>query len=226
MMWEELEAKEPTKAIPIPTHGHEGEDDEHLAANGMQMEPIPFPAHKQSKRARAIQIIKDKSYSRRKVILSSGKESDFYLDMKPTMFDPEGASVLAELVFERIKNLNFDYIGGIEMGAVPLIAPINMLSFKKNRPMPGFFVRQERKTHGTMKLIEGPDDFAGKKVVILDDVTTSGRSAMDAVRAVQEAGAAVILVLSIVDREEGAVALYNSAGIPFDSLFTASDFWP
>jgi orotate phosphoribosyltransferase len=192
------------------------------------MNTIPFPTPAPGARAKAAEVIKAKSYSRRKVTLASGRVSEFYLDMKPSMLDPEGSNLLAQLVFERVKDLEFDYIGGLEMGAVPLIAPISMISFIEHRPISGFFVRKERKAHGTMKVIEGdvPDDLSGKRVVILDDVTTTGGSAMEAVEAVQAAGATVVLVLSVVDREEGATEFYKNAGIPFDSLFSASDFWP
>jgi orotate phosphoribosyltransferase len=109
------------------------------------------------------------------------------------------------------------------MGAVPLIAPVAMLSPKFGRPLPGFFVRKAVKDHGTKKRVDGTD-IAGKTVVILEDVTTTGGSAMDAVRAVTEAGANVALVISILDRGEGAAELYAAAGIPFKSLFTAAEF--
>jgi orotate phosphoribosyltransferase len=97
------------------------------------------------------------------------------------------------------------------------------LSSRTDRPLPGFFVRKSAKDHGTKKLIEGTSDIAGKNVVILDDVTTKGGSAMLAVRAAQDAGAIVTLVLSVVDRQEGAAKLFTDAGIPFQHLFTADE---
>ena len=128
------------------------------------------------------------------------------------MFNPKGAKLLAELIFERLENEKVDFIGGLEMGAVPLISPFNMLSFEKGRPIPGFFVRKNVKEHGTKKLIEGVyGGLKDKNVVILDDVTTTGGSAMQAVKAVQEVGANVTLVLTIVDREEGAADFYKSS---------------
>jgi orotate phosphoribosyltransferase len=180
----------------------------------------------QKDRRRAFELIKAKSFGRKKITLASGKESDFYFDMKPTMLNPEGSHVLAELILARLDSKKVDYIGGLEMGAVPLISPINLLSFHKGAPLPGFFVRKEIKTHGTMKLIEGvaDDELRGKNVVVLDDVTTSGESAMIAVKAVQAAGANVVMVLSVVDRGEGAVDFYRSHGIKFQARFTASEF--
>jgi orotate phosphoribosyltransferase len=109
------------------------------------------------------------------------------------------------------------------MGAVPLIAPVAMRSVEFGRRLPGFFVRKAVKDHGTKKRVDGTD-IAGKTVVILEDVTTTGASAMDAVKAVEEAGANVALVLSILDRGEGAAELYAKAGIPFKSLFRAEEF--
>lgn len=186
-------------------------------------ERVPmFDRHRQ----RAFELIKAKSFGRRDIILASGQPSTFYFDMKPTMLSPEGANVLSELILARLSDENIDYVGGLVMGAVPLISTINQLSFLKGRPLPGFFVRQEVKTHGTMKKIEGvsDEDLNGKKVVILDDVTTSGKSAMIAVEAVKAAGATVAMVLSVVDRGEGAVDFYRNQNMQFHSLFTANEF--
>lgn len=179
----------------------------------------PTDAH-----ARLYEIIKSKSFVRGHVVLASGKESDHYFDMKPSMFDPEGADLLADLIFERIAGVEADIVGGLEMGAVPLITPISIASRRAGRPLPGFFVRKTVKDHGTKKLVEGLRDVAGKRVVIVEDVTTTGCSAMKAVEALTAAGATITLVISILDREEGASNLYASAGIPFQSLFTASEF--
>jgi orotate phosphoribosyltransferase len=175
-------------------------------------------------RARLYDIIKTKSFVRGHVVLASGKESDHYFDMKPSMFDPEGADLLAELLFERISAIEADIVGGLEMGAVPLITPISIVSRRAGRPLPGFFVRKTVKDHGTRKLVEGLADVAGKRVVIVEDVTTTGGSAMKAVEALKAAGATIALVISILDREENAARLYADAGIPFQSLFKASEF--
>ncbi|MGA2125489.1 MAG: orotate phosphoribosyltransferase [Xanthobacteraceae bacterium] len=176
-------------------------------------------------RTRVFQIIKERSFRFGDFTLASGEKSKYYLDMKPTMFDPEGASLLAQLIFLRVAELQADYIGGLEMGAVPLIAPINMLSYQSARPLPGFFVRKGAKDHGTKKLVEVLEgDLRGKNVVILEDVTTKGESAMQAVAASRDVGANVILVLSIVDREAGASDLFEGSGIPFECFFRASEF--
>lgn len=175
-------------------------------------------------RARLYDIVKSKSFVRGYIVLASGKESDHYFDMKPSMFDPEGAELLAELIYARLAGVEADIVGGLEMGAVPLITPISIVSRRAGRPLPGFFVRKTVKDHGTKKLIDGLSDVKGKRVVIVEDVTTTGGSAMKAVEALTAAGAVITLVISILDREEGAAALYENAGIPFQSLFKASEF--
>ncbi len=180
-----------------------------------------------SLRAKVFKLIQEKSFSKGQYTLASGIESNFYLDMKPSMFSPEGADALSSMIFERLQGLKVDYIGGLELGAVPLISTTTMLSYHRGKPVPGFSVRKEVKGHGTKKLIEGlsmDDTLQNKRVVILDDVTTSGESAMIAVNAARNSGAKVILVLSVVDREEGASEFYKNKDIPFDSLFKASEF--
>jgi orotate phosphoribosyltransferase len=168
-------------------------------------------------------LLRERAFRRGRVVLASGRESDYYFDMKPAMLDPDGASLMAELILHEIQGVIVDAVGGLEMGAVPLIAPVAMKSQDFGRYLPGFFVRKAVKDHGTKKRVDG-NDIEGKSVVILEDVTTTGGSAMDAVKAVEEAGAKVALVISILDRGEGAAELYAQAGIPFKSLFKAEEF--
>lgn len=178
-------------------------------------------------REKVFKLIKDKSFFRGTITLASGKVSNYYLDMKPAMLDPHGANALSEMILDRLESLNVDYVGGLAMGAVPLISVISLRSTQRARQLPGFFVRAEVKDHGTRKKVEGlspSETLNGKRVVILDDVTTTGSSAMIAVDAAQKEGAQVVLVLSVVDREEGAVAFYHERDIPFEALFTSSDF--
>ena len=177
-------------------------------------------------RQKAFDIIKARSFGRKKVTLASGKESNFYLDMKPTMLVPEGANALAELILARLDSKEVGYVGGLALGAVPLLGLIAGLSLYKGRPLPTFFVRRDTKAHGTMQKLEGvmPDELRGQDVVILDDVTTTGASAMLAVEEARTAGANVTLILSIVDRGEGAAEFFRQKDIPFECLFTAQEF--
>jgi orotate phosphoribosyltransferase len=174
-------------------------------------------------RNRLFDLIKERSFKKGRFILASGKESAYYFDSKPTMLHPEGAALLAELILLELRDIEADCVGGLEMGAVPLIAPVAMKSLDTGRPLSGFFVRKAPKEHGTKQRIEGLD-LAGKTAIILEDVTTTGGSAMQAVELVRVAGGKVALVLSILDRGEGASELYAAAGVPFKSLFRAEEF--
>lgn len=175
------------------------------------------------RRNKLFMLLQARAFRRGRIVLASGKESDYYFDMKPAMLDPDGADLLADLILEEIQSVNADAVGGLEMGAVPLIAPVAMKSPAFGRYLPGFFVRKAVKDHGTQARVDG-NNIAGKTVVILEDVTTTGGSAMKAVEAVQKAGASVALVISILDRGEGAAELYEAAGVPFKSLFRAEEF--
>jgi orotate phosphoribosyltransferase len=177
----------------------------------------------QDLRERLADLIKERSFRRGNFTLASGKQSPYYFDSKPTMLHPEGAALLAELIVQELSAVEADCVGGLEMGAVPLIAPVAIKSREAGRPLLGFFVRKAPKDHGTRQRIEGLD-VAGKTAIILEDVTTTGGSAMQAVEEVRKAGGQVALVLSILDRGEGAAELYAAAGVPFRSLFRAEEF--
>ena len=182
---------------------------------------------KSASRARLAEIIRKRSFGRGEITLASGRKSDFYFNLKPTMLDPEGATLLAELTYEALKDDGLDYIGGLEMGAVPLAGAIAQLSWIKGHPIAAFFVRKKPKEHGAKLAIEGlakGESLHGKRVVIVEDVTTTGGSALKAVEAVRETGAEVALVLTMVDRDEGATENFAQAGLPFRSLYKAGEF--
>ena len=182
---------------------------------------------KSASRARLSDIIRARSFGRGEITLASGRKSDFYFNLKPTMLDPEGAALLAELTYEALKDDNLDYVGGLEMGAVPLAGAIAQLSWLKGHPIAAFFVRKKPKEHGARLAIEGlakGETLQGKRVVIVEDVTTTGGSAIKAVESVREAGGDIVLVLTMVDREEGAAENFREAGLPFRSLYKASEF--
>lgn len=182
---------------------------------------------KSASRARLAEIIHTRSFGRGEITLASGRKSDFYFNLKPTMLDPEGAALLAELSFEALKDDRLDYIGGLEMGAVPLAGAIAQLSWLKGHPIAAFFVRKKPKEHGARLSVEGltkTESLKGKRVVIVEDVTTTGGSAIKAVDSVREAGGEIVLVFTMVDREEGAAEAFAEAGIPFRALYKASEF--
>jgi|SRR5580658_1888233 orotate phosphoribosyltransferase len=175
-------------------------------------------------KGRLLAIIKERSLIKGGSFkLASGTVSDYYLDMKPTTFDPEGASLLADVIYAMLADdLDVDTIGGLELGAVPIIAAVCAKSWGTEHPISGFVVRKERKGHGTDKKIDG-NFQANSTVVLIDDVTTRGGSVMQAVEAVREQGAKVKRIIAIVDRGEGAAERLSQAGISFAPIFTTED---
>src|SRR6202158_745044 len=182
---------------------------------------------KSASRARLAEIIRKRSFGRGEITLASGRKSDFYFNLKPTMLDPEGAALFAELTFEALKDEPLDYVGGLEMGAVPLAGAIAQLSWIKGHPIAAFFVRKRPKEHGARLAVEGlakGESLKGKRVVIVEDVTTTGGSALKAVEAVRDAGGEIALVFTMVDRDEGASETFAQAGLGFRSLYRPDYF--
>lgn len=182
---------------------------------------------KSAARARLFDIIRARSFGYGEITLASGRKSDFYFNLKPTMLNAEGAALLAELTFDALRDDRLDYIGGLEMGAVPIAGAIAQLSWLKNQPIAAFFVRKTPKAHGARLAVEGlakGETLSGKRIVIVEDVTTTGGSAIKALHAVQEAGGEVVLVYTMVDREEGAAENFAQAKVPFRALYRAGEF--
>jgi len=179
-------------------------------------------------RARLIEIVKARSFTRGgEVKLASGRSSNFYFNMKPTMLHPEGARLIGTLISAALAGRSVDMIGGLEMGAVPIATAVAVATAGGSRPLPAFFVRKQAKEHGTQSLVEGlpkGETLKGRRVVIVEDVTTTGGSAMKAIEAVRADGAIVDRVITVVDRLEGAAETFKAAGITFEPILTATDF--
>ena len=183
---------------------------------------------------RLVEMVKKVSYlegSENEFTLASGRKSRHFFDMKPLMMDPEGSTLLAELMEIYLDDLEPDFVGGLELGAVPLtaIAITGNAKSKKGSKRKGFMVRKEPKGRGGRKTsnppgIEGASLADGGKIVVLEDVTTTGGSAIKAVKMIKSKTNCDILgVLAILDREEGGKEAFNDAGIPFESLLNLSD---
>ncbi len=149
--------------------------------------------------------------------LSGGEISGVYFDLRRITMHPRGASITSQLMLERLQDV--DSVGGMESGAIPIAAAIALTS----GTVRAFFIRKAEKTHGRRRLAEGCLR-KGDTVGIVEDVTTSGRSVLFAIDAVEELGCTITKVVSILDRQSGAKELIESAGYPFESLFFASDF--
>ncbi|MGV3634733.1 MAG: orotate phosphoribosyltransferase [Pseudorhodoplanes sp.] len=178
-------------------------------------------------RSRLQEIIRKRSFGRGEITLASGRKSDFYFNPNPNMLDAEGAALRGELTLDALAGETIDYVGGLEMGAVPLAGAIAQLSFMRGKPIQAFFVRKKPKEHGAKLSVEGlapGESLKGKRVVIVEDVTTTGGSAIKAVDAVRESGAEIVMVLTMVDREEGATENFREAGLDFRAIYKAAEF--
>jgi orotate phosphoribosyltransferase len=177
---------------------------------------------------RLVHLVSELSLLRsEKIRLAAGGTSTFYFDMKPTLFSPEGAALVAERVLDFAAQDDARFVGGLEIGAVPIVACVAQLSFLRGpRRVQGFFVRKTPKDHGTRKRIEGlaPESLRGKRVLIVDDVTTTGSSVLQAVEAARAEGAIVETVLTVVDRLEGAAANLAKRGVHLVPLTTADHY--
>lgn len=179
----------------------------------------PAEPHMTTNRDRLLALIRERALLRGDVVLASGQKSSFYVDGKMIEVSPLGAYLIGEVIFDEIAELDIDAIGGLAVGAVPVVTSIMVSCHNHGREhMEGFFVREEPKSHGTKKLIEGqlPENA---RVVIVDDVVTSGGSVLKAVEAAEERGAEVVLILSIVDRNAGATELFASKGYEYKAIF-------
>lgn len=154
--------------------------------------------------------------------LSSGKKSNYYIDGKIITLDPEGAFLTAKLIFDMLNKIDFDAVGGLTLGADPIVAALALFSFLNKRPIQTFIVRKEPKKHGTMKSIEGKL-AKGSKVIIVDDVVTTGKSILQAIDAVKQEECEIVKIIALVDRQEGAREKFDSLGYEFAPIFTRED---
>ena len=178
-------------------------------------------------RRQIVELIHRRSYQRRRVILASGRESDFYVDCKQVILTSEGLYKTARYVLALMQdeNLKAEAVGGPVMGAVPLASAVSALSYQlgEPRPLASYFVRPEAKEHGTGQLVEGPMLQDGMPVLMLDDVLTTGGSVLKAVQAVQKMGCRVERVLVIVDRQEGGKENLEQSGLSVSAILTREE---
>jgi orotate phosphoribosyltransferase len=173
---------------------------------------------------RLLELLKERSFRRGRFRLASGETSDYFIDGKMTAVHSEGAHLIGEVLYEWTKDADIGAIGGLQVGAVPLATAAVISYHRRGRPMEGFWVREEVKSHGTQKRIEG-GLRKGTRVAVVDDVFTKGGSALKAVEAVREFGCEVVLVLALVDRLRGAEELFRRNGIAdYRTVFTIEHF--
>jgi orotate phosphoribosyltransferase len=170
-------------------------------------------------------IIKELSYEKRKVTLASGRESDFYFDGKQTTLHAEGGFLVGRLFYEAIKDVDgVQAVGGITMGADPIATATSVAALLDKNPLHAFIIRKEPKGHGTGQWLEGRKNLPkGTKVVIVEDVVTTGGSSMKAVRRAEEEGLTVLGIVTLVDREEGGRENIEKEGYWLKAIFTKSE---
>ncbi len=175
---------------------------------------------------RLLELLKTLSYEKREVTLTSGKKSNYYIDGKQTTLDPEGAFLVGELFVDIIKKEfgGAKGIGGITLGADPIISAVMVTGYSRGLRLRGFIVRKEPKGHGTGAWVEGLKGFKpGDEVIVVEDIVTTGHSAITAVEKAQDAGLKVMGIIAIVDRLEGGRDHIESKGYKLFSLFTKKD---
>ncbi len=174
---------------------------------------------------RLAQIIVERSFKYSKdepFTLSSGNQSHYYFDCKPTTLDPEGMNLIGAIVFDMLRDSAVTAAGGLSLGADPIANSVSLVSFQGGRPIKSFIVRKDAKGHGTKSRIEG-NVRQGDVVAVLDDVVTTGASTITAIEAVQAAGLAVDRVIVLIDRQEGGIENIKKYVDRIDSVFTRSD---
>lgn len=172
---------------------------------------------------RLLQIIKEKAVFHSPVRLSSGKKSSYYIDARRVTLSGEGVYLAAKVIFDLVKDENIDAIGGPTMGADPIVGAVVCLSYLNHLSIQGFIIRKEPKEHGLQRLIEGPDLKKGSRVVIIDDVVTTGKSTLKAAKAVENSGCKVVKIIALVDRLEGGRQELEKNGFKFTPIFTVKD---
>lgn len=184
------------------------------------------PAALAAQRDELLKLILAVSFERRAVTLSSGKKSNFYLDLRTTLMRPLGQKLAGELLLAKLlaSGAPVEAVGGMAVGAVPLVSAVLSAAAHQDAatPLVGFFVRKEAKKHGLGRQIEGAFR-SGMTVALVEDTTTTGGSTLEALDLVEAAGGKVARVLCLVDRSEGAAEAFAARGVKLEALFTRSD---
>ncbi|KST62319.1 orotate phosphoribosyltransferase [Mastigocoleus testarum] len=162
------------------------------------------------------------AYQEGDFVLSSGLRSSYYVNKTQVTLHPQGALLIGQIIFSMLPT-DTEGVAGLTLGADPIVTAVSIISAQEKRPIPALIIRKEAKGHGTKAYIEGPSLPAGAKIVVLEDVVTTGQSAMKAVTRLRDAGYTVEQVISLVDRLQGGAELYQSAGLKFAAIFSITE---
>ena len=169
-----------------------------------------------------LELLCKNAYTEGDFVLSSGQRSSYYINCKKVSLAAEGALAIGRLLFSLLPE-DTAGVAGLTLGADPLVTAVSLVSALENQPIPGLIIRKEAKGHGTQAYLEGPQLESQAKVVVLEDVVTTGKSAMQAVERLQGVGYQVQQIIALVDREQGGAAFYQGQGLNFKAVFSIRD---
>ena len=175
-------------------------------------------------RKRLLEILRQDAFFKEKITLSSGKTSDFYIDARRVTLSAEGAYLCAKIILDILKDEKVDAIGGPTLGADPLLGAIGVLSFQSGKPVSTFIIRKAPKPYGKQQQIEGPLLKANSRVVLIDDVATTGKSFVESIDVLSKMGIKPVKAVCLVDRQEGAREFLSRKGCPLISVFDLTNF--
>jgi orotate phosphoribosyltransferase len=173
-------------------------------------------------REQLLSLVRDQAVVHGRVTLSSGREADYYVDLRRVTLSGEAAPLIGRVMLEATVDLEFDAVGGLTMGADPIAAAMLHAAAAQGRRLDAFVVRKEAKAHGMQRRIEGPD-IAGRRVLVVEDTSTTGGSPLTALAACREAGAIPVAVATIADRATGAGEKIEAEGVPYRFLYSLED---
>ncbi len=180
---------------------------------------------KTGERERLLELLRTRSFARKRVVLASGRESDFFIDCKQTVLTAEGHALVGVLMFEALEAFAPDAVAGVELGGCPLASAVATMSFSRGAPIDAIYVRKDAKDHGSRRELEGNTQIAaGARVALVEDVITTGGSTLKAAEKLRAAGYVTCGVVALVDRLEGGREAIEAAGIPVRALYTRADF--
>ena len=175
-----------------------------------------------SLKSKLLDLVNKHAVVRGDFILSSGQKSTYYIDGKLLSLMPEGLNLFSRVILAMTAKDNIDAIGGLTLGADPIIGGVTTLSHELGRPISGLIVRKEKSGHGREKRIEGPLK-PGMKVLVIEDVVTTGSSSFKAIEALEEAGCKIVKVIALVDRLQGGTEAFAARNVWFEPIFTLKD---
>ena len=181
-----------------------------------------MPDTRSADRSRLLELVKQDAVVHGRVTLSSGREADYYVDLRRITLAAEAAPLVGRVLLELTADWDFDAVGGLTMGADPVATAMLHAAAAQGRLLDAFVVRKEAKAHGLQRRVEGPD-IAGRRVLVVEDTSTTGGSPLTALEAVREAGATPVGVAVIADRDTGAAAKIEAAGVPYRFAYSLQD---